>query len=179
MPQDGQAMPLDPATDSPILPDLLSLSAEATKALDGILEIARQTVAARVTVAGRIDSALLEAEQTATHGLAWLATYAQALRQMQAWADRLDAEGRFGEMEALLHQIAFGEYLWQVYGGLPMSQGEIVRLQDLGLSQEDQRGLMVPAVMTLCNEGNSQVARTRLVALMRDGTANATFGQSG
>ncbi|MEM8850010.1 MAG: acyl-CoA dehydrogenase family protein [Pseudomonadota bacterium] len=179
MPHDGQAMPLDPATDSPVLPDLLALSSEAAKALDGILDIARKTVSTRVTVDGRIDAARLEAEQTATHGLAWLATYAQALRQMQNWADRLQAEGRFGEMEALIHQIAFGEYLWQVYGGLPMSQGEIVRLQDLGLSQEDQRGLMVPAVMTLCNAANSQAARTRLVALMRDGTASATFGQSG
>ncbi|MEM7641412.1 MAG: acyl-CoA dehydrogenase family protein [Pseudomonadota bacterium] len=179
MPHDGQAMPLDPATDSPILSDLLSLTAAASEALDGVLDVARTSVAARVTVEGRIDANLLEAEQTATHGLAWLATYAQALRQMQGWAKRLASEGHFGEMEQLIHQIAFGEYLWQVYGGLPMSQGEIVRLQDMGLTQDDQRGLMVPAVMTLCNAGNSQAARTRLVALMRDGTANATFGLSG
>ncbi|MEM7490722.1 MAG: acyl-CoA dehydrogenase family protein [Pseudomonadota bacterium] len=177
MPHDGQTMPLDSA--SPVLPDLLSLSAQAVKALDELLTKAKASVAGRVTTDGRIDAAKLEAEQTATHGFAWLATYAQALAQMQGWAERLEAEGRFGEMEQLLHQIAFGEYLWQVYGGLPMSQGEIVRLQDLGLSQEDQRGLMVPAVMTLCNEANSQAARTRLVALMRDGTANATFGATG
>ena len=34
--------------------------------------------------------------------------------------------------------------------------------------------------MTLCNDGNSQAARTRLVALMRDQGATATmFGASG
>ena len=35
------------------------------------------------------DPALLEREQHAVHGLAWLATYVEALRQMQAWALRL------------------------------------------------------------------------------------------
>ncbi len=180
MPHDGQTMPRDTGPEQTIvLENLLTLTGQAVDALDGVLAIAKDSVAARVMVDGRADAARLEAEQTATHGLAWLATYAQALRQMQGWATRLDDQGIFGEMEALIHQIAFGEYLWQVYGGLPMSQGEILRLQDLGVDQDDQRGLMVPAVMTLCNAGNSQAARTRLVALMRDGTANATFGASG
>jgi (2S)-methylsuccinyl-CoA dehydrogenase len=88
-------------------------------------------------------------------------------------------EGAFGETERLIHQIAFGEYLWQLYGGIPMSQGEIVRPQDLGLRQDDQRVLMTPAVMTLTQRGNTQAARTRLVALMREGRANATVGRTG
>ena len=49
---------------------------------------------------------------------------------MQNWAERLAAEGKFGEVEQLIHQIAFGEYLWQIYGGIQMNQGEILRLQD-------------------------------------------------
>ena len=44
----------------------------------------------------------VEAEQTPAHGLAWLAPYVEALRQMQGWARRLEAEGRFGETEALI-----------------------------------------------------------------------------
>ncbi|SDZ55793.1 (2S)-methylsuccinyl-CoA dehydrogenase [Jannaschia faecimaris] len=176
MPHDGQTMPL--GSDAR-LPDLLTLTSEACVAIDNLVAKAKIAVAAQVTRNGRIDAALLEAEQTATHGFAWLATYAQALRQMQHWAERLDAQGKFGDMEALLHQIAFGEYLWQCYGGIPMSQGEIVRPQDMHLTQQDQRDLMTPAVMELCNRGNTQAARTRLVELMRDGTANATFGASG
>jgi (2S)-methylsuccinyl-CoA dehydrogenase len=53
-------------------------------------------------------------------------------------------EGKFGEVEQLILQIAFGEYLWQIYGGIPMNQGEILRPQDMGLTQDDQRGLMTP-----------------------------------
>ena len=98
---------------------------------------------------------------------------------MQRWAEKLDARGAFGETEALILQIAFGEYLWQIYGGIPMSQGEIVRLQDLGLSQDEQRALMNPAVMTLTRQGNTQDARDRLVALMRDSRANLTVGATG
>ncbi|MGC1259171.1 MAG: acyl-CoA dehydrogenase family protein, partial [Jannaschia helgolandensis] len=176
MPHDGQTMPLDMPT---ILPDLLTLTAAATEALDMLVVAAREAAAARVTRDSRIAADLLEACQTATHGFAWLATYAQALRQMQNWADRLNATGSFGEMEMLIHQIAFGEYLLQVRGGIPMSQGEIVRMDDIGLTQDQQRSLMIPAVMTLCSQGNTQAARTRLVALMRDGTANATFGATG
>ena len=131
-----------------------------------------------VTEGERISGALVEAHQTAAHGLAWLATYAQSLQEMQAWAERLEAEGKFGEVEALILQISFGEYLWQIYGGIPMNQGEVVRLQDLGLSQEDMRGLMAPAVMTLSQEGNTQAARLRLVELdARSGRCHHGRGQ--
>jgi (2S)-methylsuccinyl-CoA dehydrogenase len=88
-----------------------------------------------LSVDGRVSGALLEENQTAAHGLAWLATYVESLRQMQAWAERLHGEGKFGEVEQLIHQIAFGEYLWQIYGGIPMSQGEILRPQDMGLAR--------------------------------------------
>ncbi|MCL4160982.1 UNVERIFIED_CONTAM: hypothetical protein GTU68_025369, partial [Idotea baltica] len=128
---------------------------------------------------GCVSNALVEQNQTAAHGLAWLATYAQALRQMHAWAVRMDAEGKFGETEALIHQIAFGEYLWQIYGGIPMNQGEVVRLQDLGLGQDEQCALMDPAIMALTQGGNTQAARTRLVELMQEHSANVTVGASG
>ncbi|WP_281823373.1 acyl-CoA dehydrogenase family protein [Jannaschia rubra] len=179
MPHDGQTMPDDRGGEALLLPDLLDLTTQASSTLDAFLDRARASVASRVTANGRLDPDLMEREQAATHGLAWLATYAQALRQMQAWAERLTDAGTFGEMEALIHQIAFGEYLWQVYGGLPMSQGEILRPQDMGLTQDDQRDLMAPAVMTLCDRGNTPEARARLVELMRDRTANATFGATG
>ncbi len=87
-----------------------------------------------MTISGKISSAKLEEHQFAAHALAWLATYVEALRQMRAWAGRIDAEGRFGEMEGLILQIGFGEYLSQIHGGIPMSQGEIARLQDMGVT---------------------------------------------
>ncbi|MFQ1701193.1 acyl-CoA dehydrogenase family protein [Loktanella agnita] len=176
MPHDGQDMT---PTASPVLPDLTALTAQALPAVDDILSRATAALHALTTEGDRVSARLIEEHQTAAHGFAWLATYVQALNQMQHWAERLQADGRFGEVEQLIHQIAFGEYLWQIYGGIQMNQGEIVRLQDIGLTQEDMRALMHPAVMTLTQQGNTQPARARLVVLMQDQSANATVGASG
>jgi len=178
MAHDGQTVPAG-ETRQALLPDLLSLTRAALPAAEALLEAATARVRAMTTAEGRVSGSLVEANQTAAHGLAWLATYVESLRQIQAWAAGLDAQGRFTELEALLHQIAFGEYLWQLYGGIPMNQGEIVRPQDMGLSQDDQRGLMTDAVQTLTQQGNTQAARTRLVALMQERSAEITAGASG
>ncbi|MDB4241005.1 acyl-CoA/acyl-ACP dehydrogenase [Yoonia sp.] len=176
MPHDGQDMTLN---QNPVLADLLSLTVAALPAVDDIVARAKNSVRALVTDGERISGKLIEENQTAAHGLAWLATYQQALQQMQNWAVRLQEQGKFGEVEQLIHQIAFGEYLWQIYGGIPMSQGEIMRLQDIGLTQDDARALMQPAVMTLTQSGNTQAARMRLVTLMQEQSANITVGASG
>ena len=176
MPHDGQDMT---ELTHVILPDLTRLTGEAVGAAETLLERAVAAVRERVTVDGKVSGAALEADQTAAHGLSWIATYVEALRQMQGWAVRLEGEGKLGEIETLILQIAFGEYLWQLYGGLPMSQGEILRPQDLGLTQDDQRAMMTPAVMTLTQGGNTQAARSRLVELMRQQAGTATFGAAG
>jgi (2S)-methylsuccinyl-CoA dehydrogenase len=110
-----------------ILDDLLELTGQALAPVDEILEKAKASVRDMVSVDGRVSNGLVEANQTAAHGLAWLATYTQSLNQMQLWAKKLSADGQFGETEQLIHQIAFGEYLWQIYGGIQMNQGEILR----------------------------------------------------
>ncbi|MFU8882813.1 MAG: acyl-CoA dehydrogenase family protein [Rhodobacterales bacterium] len=176
MAHDGQYIPMTPEV---ILHDLLRLTGAALQPVDALFDMAKARVRDRVSTGGKVSGALLEAEQTAAHGLAWLATYVESLRQMQKWAEGLEAQGKFGEVEQLIQQIAFGEYLWQIHGGIQMNQGEIVRLQDLGLSQDDMRGLMTPAVMTLTQGGNTQAARSRLVELMQEQAANVTVGASG
>ncbi|ABV91953.1 acyl-CoA dehydrogenase [Dinoroseobacter shibae DFL 12 = DSM 16493] len=178
MPHDGQDLSLNDA-QTVVLPDLLNLTAAAVPPVEAVLEKAVAILKTQLAVDGRISGALVEEHQTASHGLAWLATYAQSLRQMQKWAETLQADGKFGEVEQLIHQIAFGEYLWQLYGGIPMSQGEILRLQDIGLSQDDQRGLMTPEIQTLTRSGNTQAARTRLVELMQERAAEITVGATG
>jgi len=177
MAHDGQDIAT--ASHAVTLPDLLRLTGAAVAPAETVFETARARLRDMVTEGGRVSGALVEAHQTAAHGLAWLATYVEALRQMQAWAIRLDGEGRFGEVEKLIQQIAFGEYLWQIQGGIPMSQGEILRLQDIGLDQDDMRALMTPEVMTLTQQGNTQAARTRLVELMQERAAEATVGATG
>ncbi|MEN8935744.1 MAG: acyl-CoA dehydrogenase family protein [Planktotalea arctica] len=162
-----------------ILPNLLALTGDAVTAAEALLARAKVLITVQVTDNDRISGRLIEENQTATHGFAWLATYVESLRQMQGWAERMTADGTFNEMNQLIHQIAFGEYLWQMYGGIPMNQGEILRPQDIGLSQEDQAVLMTPAVQMLTQNGNTQAARTQLVNLMQEGQAEAMFGTSG
>ena len=160
-------------------PDLVTFLAEGARAVDAILAEARRRVRARVVVDNRISSERLEAEQHATHGLAWLATYAQAIRELAAYAERLSGEGRFGETEALLTRIAAGEYVAQIAGGIPMSQGEIVRLSALGLSAPDVGKLWTDALDALIETGNTAENRARLVVLMRESAASATLGDAG
>ncbi len=178
MAHDGQTLPLA-GIESPLLADLLPLTRAALDPAARLLERAKLSVGGMVSENGRVSGTLIEMHQTAAHGLAWLATYVESLRQMQAWADKLDASGKFGEVEHLILQIAFGEYLAQMSGGIPMNQGEFLRPQDMGLTGDDQSALMTEAVQTLTRAGNTQAARTRLVALMREQSANVTVGASG
>ena len=176
MAHDGQEM----STAAPVLlDDLLALTGAAIAPVEAITELARTKLRDALSKDGRVSSRLVEENQTAAHGLAWLATYAQALRQMHKWASELAAQSKFGEVEALILQITFGEYLWQIYGGLQMNQGEILRPQDIGLTQDDMRAMMEPAVMTLTQSGNTQAARLRLVDLMQERSAEITVGASG
>lgn len=169
MPHDGQ-----PMTASPRLADLSSLTAAALPEIEALYASAREVLRDLVTVDGKVSGAAMDRNQFAAHALSWLATYVESLRQLHAWAGRLEAAGSFGEMEALILQIGFGEYLNQIAGGIPMSQGELARLSDLGLSWSPGA-----AAQQLMAQGNTAAARSALVALMRDNHGRATFGATG
>ncbi|HTZ01064.1 MAG TPA: acyl-CoA dehydrogenase family protein [Xanthobacteraceae bacterium] len=158
--------------------DLIPALADAVGTLEALFADARRAVAERVTIEGRTVARVFDREQRATHGLAWLATYVEALRQLSAYAQRLSDAGSFGETEDLLVRIGAGEYLAQVFGGIPMSQGEIVRLSDLGLSAAAVTARMTPAIEHLLATGNTAPRRARLVELMRQGN-DATVGACG
>ena len=176
MAHDGQNMTSSPTV---VLPDLLDVSSKSLVKLEELFNVAVETVRAKVETNGRVSSKLIEENQTSAHGLAWLATYVEALRQMQKWALLLDADGAFSETEKLIHQIAFGEYLWQVCGGISMSQTEIIRLQDIGVSSNAQKAFVSKDVDLLMQQGNTQAARMRLVELMQENNADVTVGASG
>lgn len=158
---------------------LVALTADAVKALDGLLDRAKEAVRARVSSNGRIDSKKFEAEQRAAHGLAWFATYVESLRELADYAERLTGEGRFGPTEALIVKIGFGEYLAQIFGGIPMSQGEIVRPSDLGLTGEDIAATLNEAIESLMADGNTPANRAALIAAMRANNGAATVGDAG
>ena len=149
--------------------DLVTMTRSATAAVEALLADATAKVRGLVTVDGRIVSRLFDREQRAAHGLAWLATYVEAVRQLAAYAERMQADGTLGEVEELLIRIGAGEYLAQIIGGIPMSQGEIVRPADLGLSAAAVAARVTPSVEALIATGNTALHRARLAELMRAG----------
>ncbi len=160
-------------------PEFLALAAKALISAETLLAHARQAVAAKVSKDGRISPALLEREQFAAHGFAWMATYVEALRQLTVYTARMDKEGRLGEIERLIVQAGFGEYLGQMAGGIPMSQGEIVRPRDLGVSEADEAAFLTAEVKTLIRTGNTNEIRHRLAELIAEKAGSATFGDAG
>ena len=146
--------------------ELIGLIREATAVLDALLAEATVKVRERVSSKGQVDGANFDREQRATHGLAWLATYVEAVRQLATYAERIGRLGKLSETEDLLVRIGLGEYLAQIFGGIPMSQGEVVRLTDLGVTRAQVAARMTPAVEDLMVSCNSAERRARLIALM-------------
>lgn len=137
------------------------------------------TSATSASKSGEFSAALLNREQHALHGLAWLATYALSLEQLHAYAERVQSIGRFGEVEALIVQIGAGEYLAQIFGGIPMNQSETVRLESLGLADEEIRIARSASVQALIRNGCATAPRARLAALLPGQQAQACIGVSG
>jgi len=122
---------------------------------------------AKIAPAGRIDPNLMQREQRATHALAWLATYVEGLRQLAAYAERMQDAGRLGEIETVLVRIGLGEYAAQILGGIPISQGEIVRLSELGLTNSEVAARITPALEQMIASGNTREHRARAMTLLR------------
>ncbi|MGH6905388.1 MAG: acyl-CoA dehydrogenase family protein, partial [Geminicoccaceae bacterium] len=158
------------ATSLAQMTDRAALTDACVAAADTVLARATDAVRAAVAPDGVLDPERMEREQHAVHGLAWLATYVQALRQMRDWAIRLEGLGRLGERERLILHAAFGEYLARIAGGIPMSQGEITRLHQLHLAPA-AIGAVVgdAAVSRMVVDGTAAPLRARLAALIGDG----------
>ena len=143
-------------------PELIPLLDDAAKAATALRDRAIEAVSAKVSSGGKLDNAALEREQRAAHGLAWVATYVEALTQIASYAKRMQDEGRFGEMESLLVQIGAAEYAAQLAGGVMMSQGEMARLYELGVKDSDQTAFLTPSVRALI-QASTPEARARVV----------------
>ncbi|MCA6279416.1 acyl-CoA dehydrogenase family protein, partial [Phenylobacterium sp.] len=161
-------------TEALILPRIVPLLHRSAKAADAVTARVRLAVEALVAPGGRIDRHRLDAEQHAAHGLAWCAAYAETLRQVALWAERLEAAGALGEAEALPAQLLAFEYVSQMAGGLPMNQGEMFRPTDLGVSTDD----LAPLLAEL-RPGASQAVKTRIVALLEGVSGRASLEASG
>jgi (2S)-methylsuccinyl-CoA dehydrogenase len=151
----------------PSLSDLLShletIAADAAAYADR----ARAAVKPRVSAGGKLDRAALDREQHIVHGLAWVATYAETLREVRDWARTLSEQGKFGEAEHLLAKLLASEYAAQLAGGVAMSQVETIRPADFGVD--------APVAALAMSQGE----KTRLAELLRQARGRATFENTG
>ena len=108
---------------TPILENVLDLARETIEPLEILNRKALDKLRDLVTIDGKVSSSMIETNQSAAHGVAWLATYTESISQMIKWAENLSQENKFGQAEQLLLQIGVGEYLGQITGGIMMSQG--------------------------------------------------------
>ena len=155
---------------------LITAGASALEQVEAALAQAKETLRERLSEAGRISSSALDADQTRAHALAWYGAYAEALRQTLDWARRLDTAGGFGELERALFVVGVGEYLAQLQGGLPMSQGELARPHDLGLTAAD---FATDEAAMLIALGAADDTRRRVMEIVVEREGLATIGASG
>lgn len=153
--------------------DPLATAGLVTTEAERILAEAKSSVRAIVC-----ENTSADQHQEITHGLAWLATYVEALRQLKGWAERIGFENNFGEFEQLVVQLGVGEYASQISGGIPMSQGETVRLSKLGVSRSSIRAFE-DATEGAVKAGQDDAAKSRLATLISERPGTTTFGESG
>jgi (2S)-methylsuccinyl-CoA dehydrogenase len=174
-----QNMSANAAAKTETRPTAIAPIAAALPGFETLLQEAIAAVRQKVVADGKISSARLEAEQHAAHGLSWLATYVMALRELKAYGERLQAEDRYGATEDYAIRIGAGEYAAQIFGGIPMSQGEIIRLGALGLPAKAIAAARSEAAEALIAEGNTPENRARLVALFSQNDGAASVGDPG
>ncbi|MCZ4341672.1 acyl-CoA/acyl-ACP dehydrogenase [Sphingomonadaceae bacterium G21617-S1] len=168
----------DRTAEKPLLLDgLVALLDGAADAAQAFVATARPQVKARISGAdGKVDRVLADVEQHIVHGFGWFASYAEMLREVARWAAKLEAEGGFGEIEALLAQLLFAEYGAQMLGGIPMNQGEIIRATDIS---DDLSALDAPAFRTLVHAGGGQAVKSAIARHLVDARGRATLENCG
>ena len=151
--------------------DVLTSCRAAIAAAETMLATGRATLGARLAPGGRLDGAALEAQQMGAHGLAWAATYVEALRQALRWAERLQASGRFTGTEQAILLLGVAEYGAQLAGGIAMSQVEFARPADWGAAPEAEAALR--AALAPFTPAALDSARGTLVAALAAGDFGA------
>ncbi len=159
--------------------ELISKCQKALITVDKYYDAALQNVRASLIVDGKLSRSNLEREQHSSHGLSWIAAYRATLKEMVNWASDLENQNSFNEIEKLMLQITFSEYCAQIKSGIPMSQLEFIRPQDLGLKNGLFNETETDEFNDLLLNGNSSEDRSKLASLLKDGFTSKNFGNCG
>ena len=117
--------------------------------------------------------------QSKLHGLAWTATYVEALKQMSIWAEQLSKKGTFGKTERIILTLSFNEYLNQIFGGIMMSQNELIRPADLDHKKEALEKLNCEEVYFFKDEVDVDRLRAELITLIVQNESTSFIGNDG
>jgi (2S)-methylsuccinyl-CoA dehydrogenase len=159
--------------------NLLIKCRESLESVNKYTDAAKQQVKKLVMEDGSVSKQLMAREQHAAHSLAWIATYKSTLTELLNWAERLESENNFQETEQLILQFAFSEYLTQLWHGIPMSQLEYARPQDLGLKNGLLTELSTNSVRDLMLNGNEASDRLKLADILQNNFSSKNFGNLG
>lgn len=153
--------------------------------LDSLQQNARSALLEHVTTPGtsdtgeankRISGKALESKQFAAHAFAWLGTYVESIRQLGQWNARLIDSGSNDELDRLILMLATSEYLCQIIGGISMSQGEIARLTDVGLSSEAISSFAANPVVTALTDLDREALRSAIAKELVARAGATTYG---
>ena len=117
--------------------------------------------------------------QSKLHGLAWVATYVEALKQISLWADELYKSQNFKTAERTILILSFNEYLNQLFGGIMMSQNEIIRPIDLDYKKEALEKLDCEDVLFFRDEIDVDHLRSQLIELIIRNESTSFIGNDG
>ena len=149
--------------------ELLARAEVALKSVEDYVGLIKKRVQERVVVDGRAKSDLINREQRAVHGYAWVETTFTALLSVRDWAQGLLERSALKKADSLALEIAFGEYLAQIVSGIPMAQNEFIRPADFGMSEAANKLASEQSVKTFIEQGNSAENRLRLAELISEG----------
>ena len=117
--------------------------------------------------------------QSKLHGLAWTATYVEALKQMSFWGEELLKSGSFSKTERIILILSFSEYLNQLFGGIMMSQNEIIRPADLDHKGVALEKLNCKEVSFFKDEVNVDHLRSEFIELIIENESTPFIGNDG
>ncbi|GAB5455330.1 MAG: hypothetical protein Hens2KO_15590 [Henriciella sp.] len=165
--------------ENQVLDGLTGLLQDAIVACDTYKSAVHAKISVILAPSGKVDRAAFAANQHLAHGYAWLVTYIETLRETANWASRLEAEGKLGEIDALLAQILFSKYLADIVGGVPMNQGETIRPHEFDAVTAADALFAHASVRTLIEKGLTPDSMSAAADFLPDSLARATVENTG
>ena len=147
----------------------LGLFENILNSLESVSIEAKSFLKDKVSSDGKISNQLLEKHQHEGHGYAWFETYRIALRETLNWYKTLKESNKATKIESGILVFSFAEYLCQMRNGIMMSQTEVIRPENLGISNQSFSFCDSPDVAELIKLGLSETVKYEIVESLENG----------